>query len=161
VRPWSAIDENRREAWYGFLRAHADITGLLDADLRARAGLSLGVYDVLVTLGAAGDAGLRMGDLGRRVVLTPSGITRLVERLEQDGLVEREATNARVVCARLTPAGRKRLAMAGPIHREGIEATFLDHLGDDEAAVLVALWRRLAAARDGVAQPDSSSSQPS
>ena len=146
ARCFTELTADRRGAWYGYLRTHADLTRRLDADLRARAGLGLAEYDVLVTLANGPVDGLRMGELARAVVLSPSGVTRLVARLEREGLVERRATNARVVRASLTEDGRRALVRATPVHLEGVEAGFLDHLADDEAALLAALWRRLGAA---------------
>ena len=84
-----------------------------------------------------------MGDLARAVVLSPSGITRLVARLERDGLVERVARNARIVRAQLTARGRAVLADAAPIHLEGVQRSFLARIDDEEAALLAGLWRRL------------------
>jgi DNA-binding MarR family transcriptional regulator len=146
VRRFGELPERRRGAWYGYLRTHADLTRRLDADLRARAGLGLAEYDVLVTLANGPAEGLRMGELARAVVLSPSGVTRLVARLEREGLVARRAANARVVRASLTEDGRRVLVRATPVHLEGVQAGFLDHLDDEEAALLAALWRRLGAA---------------
>src|SRR3954468_24607706 len=113
---WWGLSEARRAAWYGFLRTHADLTRRLDADLRARTGYSLAEYDVLVTLANGPDEGMRMGDLARALVLSPSGCTRLVERLENAGLVAREGPNARIVHARLTETGLQALRDAAPVH---------------------------------------------
>ena len=84
-----------------------------------------------------------MGELARAVVLSPSGLTRRVARLEQQGLVERVAENARIVRSRLTPAGRALLARGAPVNLRGRAASASSTaLSDDEAAVLAALWRR-------------------
>jgi DNA-binding MarR family transcriptional regulator len=90
---------------------------------------------------------MRMHELARAVVLSPSGLTRRVARLEQQGLVERVAENARVVRSTLTPAGRAVLARGAPINLEGVQTLFLEQLDDAEAAALAALWRRLSRAR--------------
>jgi DNA-binding MarR family transcriptional regulator len=84
-----------------------------------------------------------MHDLARAVVLSPSGLTRRVARLEQQGLVERIAENARVVRSRLTRAGRATLARGAPVNLEVVQEMFLEQLDDDEAAALAALWNRL------------------
>src|SRR3954451_8694016 len=81
VRRWNDLSRARREAWFGLLRIHADITRQIDAELRARAGLTLGEYDVLVQLSDGPSDGMRMTDLARAVVLSPSGLTRRVGRL--------------------------------------------------------------------------------
>jgi DNA-binding MarR family transcriptional regulator len=144
ARRWRDLPPAQQAAWYGFLRTHADITRRIDADLRERAGLTLGEYDVLVQLGTGPEAGMRMGELARAIVLSPSGLTRRVARLEQQGLVERLAENRRIVRSRLTPAGRELLARGAPVNLEGVQELFLDKLGDDEAALLAGLWRRLS-----------------
>jgi DNA-binding MarR family transcriptional regulator len=143
VRRWNDLSEPRRNAWFGFLRTHADITRRIDAELRARADLTLGEYDVLVQLSYGPADGMRMHDLARAVVLSPSGLTRRVARLEQEGLVERIAENARVVRTRLTRTGRATLARGAPVNLEVVQAMFLEQLGDEEVAALSALWSRL------------------
>jgi DNA-binding MarR family transcriptional regulator len=143
-RRWRDLSEVRRAAWFGFLRTHADVTAEIDAELRARADLSLGEYDVLVQLSYGPAEGMRMHDLARAVVLSPSGLTRRVSRLEQQGLVERVALNARVVRSRLTREGRAALGRGAPVNLEVVQARFLEQLDDSEAATLAALWARLA-----------------
>ena len=140
---WTDLSADRRGAWYGFLRTHVDITRRLDAGLRRQTGLTLGEYDVLVTLRNGPAEGLRMGDLARRVVLSPSGITRVVARLERAGLVARVAANARVVRATLTERGRVALDRAAPVHLAGVREAFLDRLSEAEAATLAEIWGRL------------------
>jgi len=146
VRRWSDLSEPRQGAWFGFLRTHADITRRIDAELRARADLTLGEFDVLVQLSHGPADGMRMHDLARAVVLSPSGLTRRVARLEQQGLVSRIAENARVVRTCLTRAGRATLARAAPVNLEVVQAMFLEQLDEAEAATLAALWSRLAKA---------------
>jgi DNA-binding MarR family transcriptional regulator len=147
TRRWNDLSEPRRDAWFGLLQTHADITRRIDAELRARAGLTLGEYDVLVQLSNGPDGGMRMHELARAVVLSPSGLTRRVARLEQQGLVERLSENARIVRSRLTRAGRAALAAAAPVNLEVVQARFLEQLDESEAAMLAALWARLRAAR--------------
>jgi DNA-binding MarR family transcriptional regulator len=147
VRHWRDLSEPRRAAWFGFLRTHADITRRIDAELRARAGLALGEYDVLVQLANGPEAGMRMSELARAVVLSPSGLTRRVARLERAGLVARVAANARVVRSTLTDAGRVELERAAPVNLEGVQSLFLDHLSESEARSLAELWTRISRAR--------------
>jgi DNA-binding MarR family transcriptional regulator len=149
VRRWSDLPRARRDAWFGMLRTHADITRQIDAELRARAGLTLGEYDVLVQLSNGPSEGMRMTDLARAVVLSPSGLTRRVARLEQQGLVERHAENARIVRSRLTRAGRAALARGAPVNLDVVQRLFLEQLDDSEAEALAALWQRLGLARAG------------
>lgn len=141
---WEDLPAAQQGAWYGFLRTHADVVRRLDGELQERCGLSFAEYDVLVTLANGPDDGLRMGHLADAIVLTPSGVTRLIARLEAAGLVERRAENRRIVRAVLTPSGRATLRAAAPIHLAGIQRLFLDAVGDD-AATLAAVWTRVGA----------------
>lgn len=139
---WGDLDADRQQAWYGFLRTHADVVRALDRELQAACGISFGDYDVLVTLANGPAEGLRMGQLAEAIVLSPSGVTRVVDRLERAGLVERRAENQRIVRAALTAQGRARLEAAAPVHLDGIQRRFLAPLGDG-APDLAAAWRRI------------------
>ena len=147
MRRWNDLSASRREAWFGLLRTHADITRQIDAELRARADMTLGEYDVLVQLSNGPADGMRMSELARAVVLSPSGLTRRVARLEHEGLVERISENARVVRSRLTRAGRAALARGAPVNLEVVQARYLEQLDESEAATLAALWAKLSRAR--------------
>lgn len=142
---WGDLDRDRQQAWYGFLRTHADVVRALDRELQAACGISFGDYDVLVTLANGPAEGLRMGQLAEAIVLSPSGVTRVVTRLERAGLVERRAENQRIVRAVLTAQGRARLEAAAPVHLDGIQRRFLAPLGDG-APDLAAAWRRIGGA---------------
>ncbi|HET7472053.1 MAG TPA: MarR family winged helix-turn-helix transcriptional regulator [Candidatus Limnocylindrales bacterium] len=122
-------------AWRTFLHAHARVTRRLDEELQAAHGLSLAEYDALLQIAHAPGRRVRMNVLAERVILSRSGITRLVDRLEADGSVERVAcsTDARGQEAVLTPAGLGRLRAAATTHLDGVRRYFLDRL--DEAAL--------------------------
>ena len=94
-------------AWHAFIRAHARVVRLLEAELEAEHGLTLPAYEVLAHLTEAPDRRLRMSDLAAMSVLTPSGLTRVVDKLVREGYVERQrcASDARVVYAAVTPTG--------------------------------------------------------
>lgn len=132
--------------WRSFLRAHARVTRLLEADLLAGHELPLASYDVLVQLAEAPDGRLRMTDLADRVLLSRSGVTRLVDRLARDGLVRREScpSDARGLFAVLTDAGRERLRAASPRHLAGVVAHVVGRYDDGELATLGELLDRLA-----------------
>ena len=104
----------RLESWVSFLRAHAAITRQLNADLLNAHGLTLSDYEVLLRLSYADDKMMRRVDLAQSVLLTASGITRLLDGLEETGCVEKVAcdSDARVSYARLTPAGSRKLSEA-------------------------------------------------
>jgi DNA-binding MarR family transcriptional regulator len=140
---WRDLAPDQRDAWYGLLRTHADLVHALDRELQEACGISFGDYDVLVTLANGPAEGMRMGQLAEAIVLSPSGVTRVVARLERAGLVERRAENQRIVRAALTPQGRDRLEATAPIHLDGIRRRFLAPLGDG-AADLADAWRRIA-----------------
>src|SRR6266498_3329326 len=105
--PTRLTDEELR-AWQALLHAHDAVFRQLDAELQNEHGLHLGAYDVLLRLARAPEGRLRMSDLAERVLLSPSGLTRMVDRLVAEGLVERVRfdTDARVMLARLTDRGR-------------------------------------------------------
>ena len=143
--------ETEFEPFVRFLRGHAAIVRELSSELVAAHGLTINDYEVLMRLSRADGNRMRRVDLAQEVLLTPSGITRLLEGLERAGLVERVACkeDLRVSYAQLTPAGRTKLRAAGKTHVAGIRRLFLDHFGDDERAVLGELLGRLTGDEDG------------
>jgi DNA-binding MarR family transcriptional regulator len=132
-------------AWRGFLRAHAALVRELDRELEETHGLPLTHYEVLLHLGNAPERRLRMSDLAQSVLLSQSGITRLVDRLEAAGLVARApcVEDRRVLYAQLTDAGRARLEAARPTHLAGVRTRFLSRFEDDELATLAEAWERI------------------
>jgi DNA-binding MarR family transcriptional regulator len=136
---------NRLESWVSFLRAHAAITRQLNADLLNAHGLTLSDYEVLLRLSNADGGMMRRVDLAGSVLLTASGITRLLDGLERGGFVEKAScpSDARVSYAKLTDAGRRKLAAAGSTHLAGIEELFTGRFSDDELERLASLLSRL------------------
>ncbi len=132
-------------AWRGLLRAHSALVRDLDAELRATHALSLQEYEVLLTLAQAPENRMRMSDLAVSVILSQSGLTRLVDRLAQAGSVERTPCQAdrRGLNAELTAAGRTRLEQARPTHLAGVRGSFLDRFDEAELGVLARLWERV------------------
>jgi DNA-binding MarR family transcriptional regulator len=147
-------DTERLEAWVRFLRAHAALTRELSADLVAEHGLTINDYEVLLHLARAPEQRLRRVDLVDRILLPPSGITRLLEGLERAELVERAQCDEdrRVVYAQLTPAGSRKLREAARTHVAGIESLFIGRFSDEELATLASLLSRLPAAGDDDAE---------
>lgn len=135
------LTEPQMAAWRLFLRTHAVVTRRLEADLLAEHGLPLASYDVLVQLVEAPQRRLRMSELAERVLLSRSGLTRLVDRLEKEGLVRREACedDARGLFTVVTDAGFARLREASPTHLRGVLAHAMGRLDDDEASALADL----------------------
>jgi DNA-binding MarR family transcriptional regulator len=136
------------DTWIRFLRAHATILRRLNAELMAEHGLTVNDFEVLVHLSRAPERSLRRVDLVERVLLTPSGITRLLDGLERAGFVERAecATDRRVVYARLTDAGSAKLAEARQTHLAGVSSLFVERYSPEELAALSALLGRLPGA---------------
>ena len=137
------ITEQELGAWVGFLRAQRRVIDQLNADLRAEHEISLSEYEVLLHLSRAPNNALPMGELARNVLLTPSGVTRLADRMIKAGLIGREAcpTDRRVSYLVLTPAGRTKFKAAAYTHVRGVRDHFARHLGADTAAVAAALER--------------------
>jgi DNA-binding MarR family transcriptional regulator len=132
-------------AWRAFLRAHASVTRALEAELIAGQRLSLASYDVLVQLAEAPGRQLRMTELADAVLLSRSGVTRLVDRLERTGLVSRcpVAEDGRGVAARLTEKGLERLRNASITHLAGVVRHFADRLEPGDLDALVRIGGRL------------------
>jgi len=128
-------------AWRRFLRVHALVVRRLEADLLAEQDLPLATYDVLVQLVEAPARRLRMSELAERVLLSRSGLTRLVDRLEREGLVRREAceADARGLFTVLTDDGLARLRAASPTHLRGVAEHAVGRLDDGEAVQLATL----------------------
>jgi DNA-binding MarR family transcriptional regulator len=134
------------DAWRSFLRAHARVTRVLDAELTEECGLPLGMYEVLIHLNEAPGKTLRMTELASRVLLSRSGLTRLVDRMEREGLIRREScvSDLRGTNAVLTDEGKRRLRESAPVHLRGVREHMVDLLAPDEVAVLAAALGRVA-----------------
>jgi DNA-binding MarR family transcriptional regulator len=139
------LDEHELRAWRGLLKVHAAVTRDLDAQLQDEHDLSVSSYEVLMFVADAPDERLRMADLADRVLLSRSGMTRLVDRLAGSGLLKRCAAedDARGAYAQLTPAGRAKLDGARRTHLEGVRRAFLRNLGPEEQQRLGDLWERI------------------
>jgi DNA-binding MarR family transcriptional regulator len=143
-----AAPDWRIGVWRSFLRAHAAVLRELERELLADADMPLGWYDVLLQLAEAPDRRLRMAELADRVLLSRSGLTRLVDRLQADGLVRREPSpdDARGTFTVLTREGLGRLRAAAPVHLAGVRDHWLAHFSDDDLRQLGMLLSRLAPA---------------
>jgi DNA-binding MarR family transcriptional regulator len=132
-------------AWQMFFEAHAAVYARLEAEMQADHGLSLRWYDVLLQLRNAPGGRLTMRDLGRAVVISKSGLTGLVDRMERAGLVERagDPGDRRIVHVTLTRAGAEVYGRARADHRRAVSDAFLRHVDAREAAVLERALRRI------------------
>lgn len=145
--------------WVSFLRAHAAITRELSAQLQREHGLTLNDYEVLLHLSHADGGMLRRVDLAERVLLTPSGITRLLEGLERAGFVAKRTcpSDARVSYAQLTDVGAEKLRTAAVTHLRGIDELFVGRYSASELATLAELLARLPVTGSDCKTPPSCS----
>ena len=145
-------DAARLAAWRALMEAHAAVTDLLERELEQERGLPLSKFEVLLKLAEAPDGRMRMLELAQSVLLSKSGLSRLVDRMEEAELVRRERcpSDRRGAYAALTEEGRALLRRAAPVHLRGIEEHFARHLADHEVQVLAEVLGKVnAAARDG------------
>jgi len=135
-------------AWTRLLRAHASTTRLLSASLQAEHGLTINDYEALYVLSRAEGRRMRRVDLARRLLLTPSGVTRLLEGLEESGLVERASCreDLRVTYAQLTEAGAVKLEAASCAHVGSIRTLFEEHFSQEEIEALASALGKLPGA---------------
>jgi DNA-binding MarR family transcriptional regulator len=142
---FSRLDTRELRAWRGLLRVHAQLSKALDAQLIAAHGLPLTSYEVLMYLSDAEAGQMRMHDLADCVLLSRSGLTRLVDRLVSTGLVARNpcADDGRGSYAEITPAGEEKLVAARRTHLAGVRTFFLDRLGEDDQRALGDPWDRV------------------
>ena len=136
----SRLTDVEVRAWQALLHAHHDVVRALDRELREGHGVTFAEYDVLLRLGRAPERALRMSDLAERVLLSPSGVTRLVDRLTARGLVERKADpgDARVALASLTTEGTRSLQRAARTHLRGIREHFTSLLSETQLRAVAA-----------------------
>jgi len=127
------------------LRAHAELVRELDAELAREHDLPLSSYEVLLYLNDSAEGRMRMSELADSVLLSRSGLTRLVDRLERQGLLRRERceSDARGLFAEITPEGRELFAAARKTHLDGVRRVFLSRYSRDELRTLGELWQKL------------------
>jgi DNA-binding MarR family transcriptional regulator len=133
------------DAWGALLKVHASLVPTLDRRMRTSAGIPLGWYDVLLELQGAPERRLTMTQLGERVVLSRTRVSRVVDELEREALVRREPhpDDARSAFAVLTEAGYRRFRRAAPLYLAGIEREFAEGLSERELRQLSAVLGRV------------------
>jgi DNA-binding MarR family transcriptional regulator len=139
------LDRDELAAWRGMLRVHSDMTRVLDAELTHRHRLPLTSYEVLLFLADSPDGRMRMSELADSVLLSRSGLTRLVDRLERDGLLEREQCeeDARGYFAAITDRGRALFTEARRTHLAGVRERFLSRFSRHDLQTLGKLWEKV------------------
>lgn len=132
-------------AWRGFLLSHDRLWRELENSM-AKFDVSMAEYSVLALLGEAGPDGMRMSELAERRLMSSGGFTRMADRLERRGLIERRRAQAdgRGSSAVLTDDGRALIRRAWKQQRRDLHRLFFDHLTDDDLRALAAIWERLA-----------------
>ncbi len=127
------------------LRAHSQLVRTLDADLAREHDLPLSSYEVLLYLNDSDGGRMRMSELADSVLISRSGLTRLVDRLERQGLLKRErcTSDARGLFAEITPEGRRLFAQARQTHLDGVRRLFLERFSRDELRTFGGLWQKL------------------
>jgi DNA-binding MarR family transcriptional regulator len=140
-----ALPADHEKAWRTFLRAHALLVRIIDADLRTQHGLTLRTYDALVQLSEAPGRQLYMKDLAAALVHSASGLTRIVDELERAGYARRETdpNNRRHIRVILSPAGLKALQAARPTHVRSVTKHFAAHTGPAQARTLATVFRAI------------------
>ena len=133
------------ETWPLLLETHTVLVELLERELDDVGGLSLSWYDVLVQLAMAPEGKLKMNELAGSVLLSKSGITRLVDRMEADGLIKRSSCkdDRRAIYATITPKGRQLFDRACPLHMRGVERHLLAHLTEQEVTTLRSAFHKV------------------
>lgn len=144
-KPRIAPTTPEQRAWVNVARAYASAMRRFNGELTSAHGLTLNDYEVLLHLAQAPERMMRRVDLAKSVLLTPSGITRLLEGLERCGYVERAScsSDARVTYALLTDEGYEKLRQASATHVEGIRSHFAERFSPEELETLAGLLARL------------------
>jgi DNA-binding MarR family transcriptional regulator len=140
------LSRDELAAWRGLLRIHAGMTKALDAELMREHRLPLSSYEVLLFLADSPQGRMRMSELAEGVLLSRSGLTRLVDRMERDGPLRRERCeeDQRGWFAEITDEGRALFARARKTHLDGVRERFLNRLSRDEQRTLAALWEKIS-----------------
>lgn len=146
--PQTRLKPTEMRAWIAFLDAQSALLRRLEGDLVAKQKMTLAEYDVLIQLARADSRRLRMSDLSERVRLSPSGLTRRVDRLVKAGLVSRAtcASDRRGTFAVLTATGLERIRRASPVHLNGVREYFVRSLRPAQLAALTAALEPLGRA---------------
>lgn len=146
VRRRRRLSEAELGAWRAFLRAHATLLRGMEHDLEAARAVPFSFYGVLFTLASGPSGGMRLSELADQVFLTKSGLTRLLDRMAEHGLIERRACtqDKRGQYAMLTPAGRRAFRRSAPAHLASIAHRFADRLSARELVVVSGALERVA-----------------
>jgi DNA-binding MarR family transcriptional regulator len=148
-------------AWVALLQTQAVAVDGVEAELMAECDLPLAWHEVLVRLARSEEGRVRMQELARAVLLSKSGLSRLADRMQEAGLIERTAcpTDRRGTFASITEEGRRRLREAEPVFRRGVEAHFAGRLSGEELQSLAGLLRKVVDASPRAGDDDCASEE--
>lgn len=143
------INDQQLALWKAFLRTYAQIVPELEREMQAKQNIPLTWYEVLAQLNCSAEGGLRMQDLAAGIILSQSGLTRLLDRMSEAGLVERHRCphDRRGWYATITPQGKTLLENATPIHLEGVKEYFMQYLSDEEVLTLLNTFEKVLNAK--------------
>ncbi|AIE86137.1 MarR family winged helix-turn-helix transcriptional regulator [Fimbriimonas ginsengisoli] len=146
----------QKEAWIAFFVAHGALSKKIDRDMVEAGVVPMDTYDILLTLEMAPEKRLRMSELADRALLSRSGITRLVDRLERDGLLGRQScpSDRRACHAVITEKGLAERERAWPVYRKSIAQHFASHLTEDEALKVTEVFSRMHVGCPGKTKPE-------
>ena len=144
------LTEDEQLLWRSFLRTSAKLLNRLDQELLEASGLELTDYGILVQLSEAPDGGVRMSDLAEYALVSRPRLTVRIQRLEEQGLVERHKcpTDARSTMVTLTDLGAERLAEAAPVHVDGVRRYFIEPIGSEQLCAVSSQLRGVLCALD-------------
>ncbi|QMV42363.1 MarR family winged helix-turn-helix transcriptional regulator [Cohnella cholangitidis] len=144
------VSEDELSAWRYFIKSHAKIIESIEQDLAEQKRVPLTTYDVLIALFESPERKLRLGDLNKKVILSKSGLTRMLDRLEKEGLLQREksAEDRRGAYAILTAAGESELRRAWPVYAKGIKKYFALPVSEEDRQTLRKILETLYFAQD-------------
>jgi DNA-binding MarR family transcriptional regulator len=153
------VDDERLRTWVALLRAQSAMVDGVESELLARHGLPLSWHEVLTRLARSPGGAMRMQELARDVLLSKSGLTRLADRMEEAGLIERAkcGTDRRGTFAVVTDAGRRMVRDSFPAFTEAVEQHFARHLSPDELSTLRGLLNKVL---EGAGQPEDDGCTP-
>ncbi|MCM2390505.1 MarR family winged helix-turn-helix transcriptional regulator [Streptomyces albipurpureus] len=141
--PSRPLNRTERAAWLGLLSTHLKLLRTLDTELVAAERLPMSSFEVLLTLAESPGGHLRMKDIAASLLISRSGLTRIVDDLERQGFVERRkcSSDARGFDAVLTETGKKAYRRARKVHLTGLRREFLDKLSEEQLTALSEIWQ--------------------
>lgn len=140
-----ARHEPRLRAWRSLMELHMQLTSLFDIELQEQCDIDLSTYDALLHVYEAGPEGIRMTDLSKRLVVSKSGLTTVIDRLEKRGLLRRvpDADDRRAIRVAITDDGYKLFRSAAKVHMASIDSNFSKHITDEEARMIIDIVDRV------------------